>query len=286
MKNQMNRKDFIKSALATLAAAPLLRDTSFAQEASSAAAGKETAPTHDMSHFPENWTRPDEIIMILYPGFTALDLIGPQYFFGSLMGAKVHLAAKTLDPVSTDTKVSIVPTITFKDCPESCDVIFVPGACQGMLDAIEDEETMEFIRSRGAKARFVTSVCTGSIILGAAGLLEGYKATSHWVTRPLLHYFGAEEVNERVVADRNRITAAGVSAGLDLGLHLTLKLRDEFYARSMQLLAEYAPEPLFDYGTPDRFKAEELELIRGMFAGFVQNTEELGRKHSEEKQAR
>ncbi len=282
MKDQINRKDFIKTALAALAAVPLIREPAQAQEASTPP-DDATAPTHDMSKFPENWTRADQIIMILYPGFTALDLIGPQYFFGSLMGAKVHLAAKTLDPVLTDTGVSIVPTIRFQDCPETCDVIFVPGACQGMLDAIADKETMDLIRSRGESARFVTSVCTGSIILGAAGLLEGYKATSHWVTRPLLHYFGAKETDERVVTDRNRITAAGVSAGLDLGLHLTLKLRDEFYARSMQLLAEYAPKPLFDYGTPYRFKAEELDLIRGMFAGFVKNTEAIGRKHGVEK---
>lgn len=279
MNYQMKRKDFLKSALATLAAAPLLRHSSQGQESSPPTNGP-TASTHDMSHFPENWTRPDQIIMILYPGFTALDLIGPQYFFGSLMGAKVHLAAKNMDPVRTDTGVSIMPTIRFQDCPETCDVIFVPGACQGMLDAIADEETMDFIRSRGETARFVTSVCTGSIILGAAGLLDGYQATSHWVTKPFLHYFGAKESGDRVVVDRNRITAAGVSAGLDLGLQLTLLLRDEFYARSMQLLAEYAPEPLFDYGTPDRFKAEELELIRGMFAGFVKNTEEIGRKHA------
>jgi transcriptional regulator GlxA family with amidase domain len=173
-----------------------------------------------------------------------------------------------------------VPTIKFQDCPKSCDVLFVPGACQGMLDAIADEETMELVRSRGETARYVTSVCTGSIILGAAGLLDGYKATSHWVTRPMLHHFGATETDERVVIDRNRITAAGVSAGLDLGLHLTLKLRDEFYAHTMQLLAEYAPAPPFDYGTPDRFKKEELELIEGMFAGFVKKTDALGRKHA------
>ncbi len=282
MKDEINRKDFIKSALAALGAAPLLRGSVLAQGGASPAAPP-SAITHDMSQFPENWTRSDQIIMVLYPGFTALDLIGPQYFFGSLMGARVHLASKTLAPVGSDTGVSIMPTIKFQDCPANCDVIFVPGACQGMLDAIEDKETMDLIRSRGETARFVTSVCTGSIILGAAGLLDGYKATSHWVTRPLLHHFGAQETDERVVTDRNRITAAGVSAGLDLGLHLTLKLRDEFYARSMQLLAEYAPAPPFNYGTPDRFKAEELEMIRGMFAGFVKNTEAIGRKHAGKK---
>ena len=279
MNEKMHRKDFIKAAIAALATVPLYGGAALAQEA---ARPKDDAsePTHDMSGFPENWTRPDVIIMILYPGFTALDLIGPQYFFGSLMGAKVHLAAKNLEPVRTDTGVSIVPTIKFQDCPKSCDVLFVPGACQGMLDAIADKETMDLVRSRGATARYVTSVCTGSIILGAAGLLDGYKATSHWVTRPLLHHFGAVETNQRVVIDRNRITAAGVSAGLDLGLHLTLKLRDEFYAHTMQLLAEYAPAPPFNYGTPDRFKKEELELIEGMFAGFVKKTDALGRKHA------
>jgi putative intracellular protease/amidase len=281
MNHPIPRKDFIKAALATLASAPLLPGAGLAQSTPTDAAGASgVKPTHDMSQFPENWTRPDQIIMILYPGFTALDLTGPQYFFASLMGATVHLAAKTLDPVRSDTGLSIVPTITFQNCPKSCDVLFVPGACQGMLDAIEDKETMELIRSRGKSARFITSVCTGSIILGAAGLLRGYKATSHWVTRPYLHYFGATETNERVVIDRNRITAAGVSAGLDLGLHLTIKLRDEFYARSMQLLAEYAPAPPFNFGTPDKFNPQELELIRGMFTGFLEKTEALGRRYS------
>jgi len=280
MNQLMHRKDFIKSALAAFSVPPLFGGTAHAQATPTQTSEEKSTPTHDMSQFPENWTRPDQIIMILYPGFTALDLIGPQYFFGSLMGATVHLAAKTLDPVRSDTGVSLLPTIKFQDCPKTCDVIFVPGACQGMLDAIEDNETMDFIRSRGETARFVTSVCTGSIILGAAGLLDGYKATSHWVTRPLLHHFGAKEINERVVIDRNRITAAGVSAGLDLGLHLTLKLRDEFYAHTMQLLAEYAPAPPFQYGTPDRFKPEELKMIQGMFSGFVKKTEALGRKHT------
>jgi putative intracellular protease/amidase len=281
MNDNMHRKEFIKAAIATLATIPLFGGSACAQEAET---GKDEASesTHDMSKFPENWTRPDVIVMILYPGLTALDLIGPQYFFGSLMGAKVHLAAKKLEPVLTDTGVSIMPTIKFQDCPKSCDVLFVPGACQGMLDAIGDKETMDLIRGLGETARYVTSVCTGSIILGAAGLLNGYKATSHWVTRPMLHHFGATETNERVVIDRNRITAAGVSAGLDLGLYVTLKLRDEFYARTMQLLAEYAPAPPFNYGTPDRFKAEELDMIRGMFSGFLKKTDALGMKHAKE----
>ena len=126
------------------------------------------------------------------------------------------------------------------------------------------------------KARSITSICTGSIILGAAGLLDGYKATSHEVTRPLLHPFGAIETDERVVVDQSRITAAGVSAVVDLGLHVPLKQRDEFYLRAMQLLSEYAPASLFDSGSPDRFKVEEFGLIGGMFAGFVQKTEEIG----------
>jgi putative intracellular protease/amidase len=281
MNHLLLRKDFIKLSLATLALGSLPGCRRAEPDTPpTPGGGAEATLTHDMSQFPENWTRADQIIMVLYPGFTALDLTGPQYFFASLMGATVHLAAKNLDPVRSDTGLSIVPTITFQNCPKSCDVLFVPGACQGMLDAIEDQETMDLIRSRGQTARFVTSVCTGSIILGAAGLLRGYKATSHWVTRPYLHYFGAKETNERVVIDRNRITAAGVSAGLDLGLHITLKLRDEFYARSMQLLAEYAPAPPFNFGTPEKFNPQELELIRGMFAGFLAKTEALGRRHS------
>jgi len=279
MNHHIDRKEFIKSMVASLAALPLFSGNAIAQESKKQHTNAGVEPTHDMSQFPENWTRADVIVMVLYPGFTALDLIGPQYFFGSLMGAKVHLAAKSLEPIITDTGVSIIPTMTFRDCPKNCDVLFVPGACQGMLDAVQDQQTMDFIRNRGQSARYVTSVCTGSILLGAAGLLDGYKATSHWVTRPMLHHFGATEVNARVVTDRNRITAAGVSAGLDLGLHLTILLRDEFYARTMQLLAEYAPDPPFDFGTPDRFNEKDLQLVRGMFAGFIKKTEALGENY-------
>jgi transcriptional regulator GlxA family with amidase domain len=142
---------------------------------------------------------------------------------------------------------------------------------------MQDPAILHFLEDRGKRARYVTSVCTGSLLLGAAGLLDGYRATSHWVTRDLLRIFGATPVNERVVQDRNRITGAGVTAGIDFGLTLVGSLRDRLYAESVQLLAEYAPDPPFDAGTPERAPPEATAIMDAMFAQFVANAEAVGR---------
>lgn len=226
----------------------------------------------------ESWKGKEEIAMLLYPGFTALDLIGPQYFFACLMGANVHLVAKSLDPVVSDTKVPIVPSLTFDQCPKQLDVLFVPGAGDGVLDAMEDASTLEFVRSRGKEAKWLTSVCTGSLLLGKAGLLRGYKATGHWVARDLLAEFGAAVSNERVVRDRNRVTGAGVSAGLDLGLVMASILRDDQYARNLQLLAEYDPQPSFDSGNPISASQQTVKFIGDMFEPFRQRATRLSRR--------
>lgn len=149
--------------------------------------------------------------------------------------------------------------------PES---LCVPGGGDGTLAAMRDEATINFLKDRGARARYITSVCTGSLILGAAGLLQGYRATSHWLARDILRDFGAEPIDARVVVDRNRITGAGVTAGLDLGLGLVGRLRDRQYAETVQLLAEYAPEPPFQAGTPSNSSPENVEMCRAMFVGF------------------
>ena len=228
-------------------------------------------PLHDMSDWPDDWTGNEQIVMLAYPGMTALDLVGPQYMFASLWGADVKVAAKTRDPIVSDTRLTIVPDISFDQAAADLDVIFVPGAISGALNAMEDDETMTFLADRGRTARYVTSVCTGSLLLGQAGLLDGYRATSHWLSLPLLGEFGAIPVDERVVRDRNRVTGGGVTAGIDFGLSLIAELRGETYAQAVQLLAEYAPEPPFNAGTLGTAPGAVVDLMTGMFAGFPEH---------------
>lgn len=250
----------------------LLMSTALAAVAAGAPgghAGEPSTPDHDMSSFPAHWHGAEKIAFLAYPEFTALDLAGPHYMLGSLMGASTFIVANSRAPVVSDMKLTLVPSHTFDDCPPDLDIICVPGGTTGTLAAMQDEATIAFLKDRGARAKYITSVCTGSLVLGAAGLLSGYKATSHWVTRDLLKIFGAEPVNERVVIDRNRITGGGVTAGIDFGLTLVAKLRDADYARGMQLLAEYQPQPPFDAGTPERAPPSTTKMMTDMFAPFV-----------------
>ena len=232
---------------------------------------------HDMSSMPASWTGKEQIAFLIYPEFTALDMVGPHYMFTSLMGATTHLVAKDRNPVISDAGLSFNPSMTFENCPADLDIICVPGGSLGTLAAMQDEATIRFLRDRGSRARFVTSVCTGSLILGAAGLLTGYRATSHWATRPLLPIFGAIPTEGRVVRDRNRITGGGVTAGIDFGLQLVGQLRDREYAEGVQLLAEYAPEPPYDAGTPKRAPSEVTKMMSDMFVDFNKQAEAAGR---------
>ena len=236
--------------------------------AASAAPAPPASQGHDMSMAPASWTHRDEIAMLVYPKMTALDLIGPQYMFASLMGANVRLVGKTRDPITSDTGVTITPTASFDECPKDLTVLFAPGGTDGTIAAMRDDATREFMADRGARAKYVTSVCTGSLILGAAGLLKGYKATSHWAARASLAEFGALPTDERVVRDRNRITGAGVTAGLDFGLMMVAELRDANYAQSVQLLCEYDPHPPFNSGSVHTASPEVLAMMKGMLAGF------------------
>lgn len=190
--------------------------------------------------------------MLVFPGMTILDLIGPQQFFAVAPGLTTHLLWKNREPVVSDSGVPVLPTATFDEAPEELEVLFVPGGFQGTGATIRDPDVLDFVASRGERAKYVTSVCTGALILGAAGLLQGYQATTHWAYRDLLSLVGAEAVEARVVEDRNRITGGGVTSGIDFGLTLLARLAGEDYARGWQLGTEYDPHPPFDAGTPDR----------------------------------
>jgi cyclohexyl-isocyanide hydratase len=191
--------------------------------------------------------RPLEIGMLLYPGLTLLDLIGPQTVFSWF--ANTHLVWKTKDLVYSDTGIGMQPSCTFESCPRDLDILFVPGGF-GQNQLMSDAETLAFLADRGSTAKYVTSVCSGSLLLGAAGLLNGYKATSHWAARDGLSAFGAIPTDARVVVDRNRITGGGVTAGIDFGLVILAKLRGEDAAKLTQLAMEYDPEPPFQAGSP------------------------------------
>jgi putative intracellular protease/amidase len=263
------RKAVLLSLLAPFAPHALLATQEQAQQ-----------PEHKMPDMgPEmskvHWQGDEKIAMLMYPGMTVMDLIGPQSMFGALMGAKIFLVAKSLDPVTSDAGVTITPNATFDTCPRDLTVLFTPGGTDGTLAAAVDPETRAFMADRGARAKYVTSVCSGSLILGAAGLLRGYKATSHWSVRHVLAGFGAIPTDARVVRDRNRVTGAGVTAGLDFGLTMVAELRDRTYAECCQLMSEYDPEPPFNAGSTKTAPADVKASMALMLADFVKKSEAL-----------
>ena len=170
--------------------------------------------------------QPEQIVMLVYPGMTALDLIGPQQVFGYMMGAKIHLVWKTKSPVVTDTGISLLPSMTFDECPAAPDILFVPGGGAQTIQLMDDETVLAFLAARGKAAKLITSVCSGALVLGAAGLLKGYKATTHWAVHDVLPLLGATPVQARVVEDRNRITAGGITSGIDFALRIAALLQD------------------------------------------------------------
>jgi cyclohexyl-isocyanide hydratase len=187
--------------------------------------------------------------MLLYPGFTMLDLVGPLTVFS--MHSKLHLLWKTLEPVASDSGVALVPTTRLSDCSEKLDVLFVPGGF-GTEAAMADAELIAFLQTAAQRADYITSVCSGALLLGAAGLLEGYRATTHWAVHDALSQFGAQPVKARVVTDRNRISGGGVTAGIDFGLTVLAQLRGADVAQMVQLMMEYDPQPPFDAGSPEK----------------------------------
>jgi cyclohexyl-isocyanide hydratase len=203
---------------------------------------------------------PLQIGLLLFPRVTQLDFTGPLQVFSSVPGATVHLLWKRIEPVPSDSVLTLTPTTTFADCPQ-LDVICVPGG-GGADDIVNDEEVLDFLRQQAANAKYVTSVCTGSLALGAAGLLKGYRAATHWSAMEMLALFGATPTRTRVCIDRNRVTGGGVTAGIDFALTLVSMLVDRTTAEAIQLRLEYNPAPPFNAGSPDTAPAEVLAILR------------------------
>lgn len=216
---------------------------------------------------------PLNVVVLLFPNVTQLDFTGPAQVFSKFPNARVHLAWHNLEPVKTDAGWCIVPTTTLGDCP-AADVLFVPGGA-GTFDLFTDSTALEFLRAQASHARWITSVCTGSFALAAAGLLTGYQATSHWASLQMLEEFGVIPVNNRVVRDRNRITGAGVTSGIDFAFVLAAELYGSEIARNIQLAIEYDPEPPFDHGSPSkadpRYVQEIINATRELRRAAVHN---------------
>lgn len=188
---------------------------------------------------------------VIFPDLTQLDLAGPLQVLARLPDSTTFIVAKSISPVPSDCGLSLLPTHTFANCP-ALDLICIPGGVRGVIGAIGDRETIDFVRRQASTAKYVTSVCTGAFVLGVAGLLKGRRATTHWAYTELLPLVGATYEKARIVQDGNLFTAGGVTAGVDFGLSIAAEIAGDTVARTIQLGIEYDPAPPFDSGHPDR----------------------------------
>jgi cyclohexyl-isocyanide hydratase len=211
---------------------------------------------------------PFRVGMVVFDGMTLLDTVGPADMFARVPGLEIVMVARSAEPVRTDSGVRLIPDTTFAGAP-SLDLLFVGGG-PGTTYLLGDEEVVGFVRDRGETAKWVTSVCTGALVLGAAGLLQGHKAATHWTVMHLLPILGAEPVDERVVIDRNRITGGGVTAGIDFALTVIAEIWDENLAQLIQLASEYDPQPPFKTGSP---RTSPRELVARVVAASRELTE-------------
>jgi len=191
---------------------------------------------------------------VIFPDLTQLDLTGPLQVLARLPDSTTFIVGKSDSPVPSDCGLSLVPTHTFANCP-ALDLICIPGGVKGVIGAIGDHETIDFVRRQAKAAKYVTSVCTGAFVLGVAGLLKGRRATTHWAYTELLPLVGATYEKARIVQDGNLFTAGGVTAGVDFGLSIAAEIAGDTVARTIQLGIEYDPVPPFDCGHPDRAPA-------------------------------
>lgn len=198
-----------------------------------------------------------KLAFVLYDQFTALDLTGPVEVLSRWPGAEAQYVASSRDPVSSDAGLRVLPTATYDDLPDP-DLVLVPGSARP-FGPLSDERLLAWVASAAGSARWMTSVCTGSSILAAAGLLRGRRATTHWAFRDAVREMGVDVVTDRVVFDDPFVTAGGVSAGIDMALRLTAHVHGEAAARRAQLILEYDPQPPFDSGSPETADAATVE---------------------------
>lgn len=207
---------------------------------------------------------------VIFPDLTQLDFTGPQQVLSRLPNSAMHIVAKTADPVSSDSGLGLVPTHTFESCPQ-LDLVCVPGGNAGVVQAMGDGATIDFVRRQASGAKYVTSVCTGAFILGVAGLLRGRRAATHWAFTDLLPLVGATYEKGRVVKDGNVITAGGVTSGIDFGLRVVAEIAGDEIAQAIQLSLEYDPDPPFDSGHPDRVPVAVRALASRRYEGAQAN---------------
>ena len=217
-----------------------------------------------------------EIGLLAFEGLDQIDLTGPFEVLARLPNATTRIFAKSLEPVRDVRGLRLMPDATLGEAPQ-LDVLHVPGG-YGQEALMDDAETLDWVRRQAAGARYVFSVCTGALICGAAGLLKGKRATTHWSALHLLPLFGAAPVNERVVIDGNLVSAAGVTAGIDGALRLAALLRGDDAARAIQLYLQYAPEPPFDSGTPERAPPAILAAARRTADDITRRREATARR--------
>lgn len=254
-------------AAAMLGAGPLLMAASAASAGQAAPAAQTGRAIPGMPPAPLL-----RIAFILFPDLTPMDMVGPHLAMAAMTNTEVHIVWKDKRPVRGDNGLMLVPSTTFEECPKDLDILCVPGGPRGTAPALLDDELLDFIADRGTRAKYVTSVCTGSLLLGAAGLLKGYRANCYWGTRDILPLFGAVPVEgDRVVVDRNRITGGGVTAGIDFGLYLTGLLRGPAMGRLQELIFEYNPQPPFGTGTPEKASKETFQLARTVLKPALDN---------------
>ncbi|KQQ91033.1 DJ-1/PfpI family protein [Aureimonas sp. Leaf324] len=230
----MNRRDFSLALGAAAGLGVLAPGTASAAKSPTPAASAADGPS---------------FAMLVHPKMILLDLVGPLTVF-NVMGARIHLVGRTPAPVASEVGIPVTPTTTYPDCPRDVDVLFVPGGLGGTVDLMDDPGTIAFLREMGERARFVTAVCTGTLLLGAAGLIRSKRATTHWYVRDLLPLFGGVPTEERVVEDGNLVTGGGATAGVDFGLTLAARMKGEDAAKRIQLVLEYDPKPPFPAGSP------------------------------------
>jgi cyclohexyl-isocyanide hydratase len=218
-----------------------------------------------------------KIAMVIFDDMTNQDFVGPHDIFSRVPVADIDVLAKTLDPVRTDARGRVLPDKSLRDAADLYDLLFIGGG-GGTTGLMENPEMLDFLRAKAATAQYVTSVCTGALVLGAAGLLDGYRAATHWAAMGVLPLLGAIPTEQRVVTDRNRITGGGVTAGIDFGLTVVAQIWGADYAQLLQLGMEYDPQPPFDAGSPDRAPTHIVAESRKLLASLTQRRLDAARR--------